>query len=1048
MTQLEKPVNVSLGQRKKPMPRPRTNRTVPSAVALWLSFSLSGCSLWSEPEQRIARSTLADVAAQQPSMPAPLQLSASQRSAKLATIYQQLLQLEPSPTVRVDIAYRLTQINTNRFEQQTFDAEPTLTQQTLAQQMANQQQQLQQLIGDYRQLLQQFPQRPENEQIRYQLAKALALQGKTDQSLHEMELLLQRFPTSQYRAELHFRRGEIYYNRADYPNAIGAYTAVLHSDNNSNYRINSLYMKGWSQFKLNRFAAANSNFIQVLDAVIDAADANQDAAATAEFDFAQLNSRHQNLANDSQRVLSISLSQQQQANSLLQLIKQQPDSTQLPRYQHLLFANLAEFLLQKELIHDAQRSYNAYITLAPNSIWAARYSQPLLQLYQRQGKFAAMRQLQRHYLQQYGLSSDFWQQASSQQQQELLPHLLKFADQHSRRLYASSQQLTDGTARARGFANAASAFAVYLQLAQLPQAQALLSRPIEADRYLMADAHFEAQQYAPALRQYQQLAYPARPATDPEAAQRQQQAAYATTVTARQLLSQAQAKADVSSDNVATLTQQRQALDWQFIEHYPHDPRALELANQGAQLAFDDNDHPSLLRYRDFVLQRHNFMQSQQLAALEGQRISLGSINSLSGTALQQLQRVTQLVAHSWYQQEQYQQAEAAYQLALQFVAPNLAHGTDRKPAAADRAAQSRAEMRQLLASSIYFQAQQLQPDEPQQAVAQLLRIGEVVPESDYRQNAEFEAANLLLQQQQWQQAIAVLLPFAQRYPDHAFSDTIPAKLAESYQALGQWELAAQQLLLLAKNEQQQPQLQRQAQYRAAELYLQAGNNSAALDAFRRYAHRYPEPFDVAQEVRFKMSEFYRSSGEANKQQFWFGKILSAHKQQTQRQATVPARAIELASIAAMGMGQAHQRQFSQAKLKIPLKASLQRKQQAMQQAIERYQQVLQLQQANHVPHATYQLAEMYRLLAADIMSSQRPAELDELALEEYEILLEELAYPFEEKAIEIHISNSQRAWQQIYDQWVAASFKQLALMSPAMYQKQEQRHELVDAIY
>jgi hypothetical protein len=130
------------------------------------------------------------------------------------------------------------------------------------------------------------------------------------------------------------------------------------------------------------------------------------------------------------------------------------------------------------------------------------------------------------------------------------------------------------------------------------------------------------------------------------------------------------------------------------------------------------------------------------------------------------------------------------------------------------------------------------------------------------------------------------------------------------------------------------------------------------------------------------------------------------------------------------------------------LQKSLKRKQDTMKKAIGYYQQVLDFQLAKYVPHATYNLAEMYRQLAADMMSSQRPGDLDELALEEYEILLEELAYPFEEKAIEIHISNTQRAWDDIVDQWIEKSFERLAQMSPALYQKQELTHEVIDAIH
>ena len=71
-------------------------------------------------------------------------------------------------------------------------------------------------------------------------------------------------------------------------------------------------------------------------------------------------------------------------------------------------------------------------------------------------------------------------------------------------------------------------------------------------------------------------------------------------------------------------------------------------------------------------------------------------------------------------------------------------------------------------------------------------------------------------------------------------------------------------------------------------------------------------------------------------------------------------------------------------------------------------------------------------------MASERPGKLDELALEQYEILLEEQAYPFEEKAIAIHESNTRRSWEGLYDEWVQSSFAALAALSPVRYSKSE----------
>ena len=80
----------------------------------------------------------------------------------------------------------------------------------------------------------------------------------------------------------------------------------------------------------------------------------------------------------------------------------------------------------------------------------------------------------------------------------------------------------------------------------------------------------------------------------------------------------------------------------------------------------------------------------------------------------------------------------------------------------------------------------------------------------------------------------------------------------------------------------------------------------------------------------------------------------------------------------------------------------------------------------------------MYSHLGKALMDSERPSNLDALALEQYEFLLEEQIYPFEDKAIEVQEANAQRSWAGLYDQWVQQSFEQLAELFPARYQKPE----------
>ena len=86
--------------------------------------------------------------------------------------------------------------------------------------------------------------------------------------------------------------------------------------------------------------------------------------------------------------------------------------------------------------------------------------------------------------------------------------------------------------------------------------------------------------------------------------------------------------------------------------------------------------------------------------------------------------------------------------------------------------------------------------------------------------------------------------------------------------------------------------------------------------------------------------------------------------------------------------------------------------------------------------------------MASDLMASERPAELDELALEEYEFLLEEQVYPFEEKAIELYKTNTDRVIDGVWDEWVELSFEKLAELMPARYAKMERSEDVVTALY
>jgi tetratricopeptide (TPR) repeat protein len=109
-----------------------------------------------------------------------------------------------------------------------------------------------------------------------------------------------------------------------------------------------------------------------------------------------------------------------------------------------------------------------------------------------------------------------------------------------------------------------------------------------------------------------------------------------------------------------------------------------------------------------------------------------------------------------------------------------------------------------------------------------------------------------------------------------------------------------------------------------------------------------------------------------------------------------------------------------------------------MEEALKAYAVAAEYGVAGVTTAATYQTAGVYQDFGKALMASQRPKKLSKAELEQYNVMLEEQAFPFEEKAMELHELNAKRTAQGVYDEWVQASFKALAQMRPARYGKAE----------
>jgi hypothetical protein len=131
-----------------------------------------------------------------------------------------------------------------------------------------------------------------------------------------------------------------------------------------------------------------------------------------------------------------------------------------------------------------------------------------------------------------------------------------------------------------------------------------------------------------------------------------------------------------------------------------------------------------------------------------------------------------------------------------------------------------------------------------------------------------------------------------------------------------------------------------------------------------------------------------------------------------------------------------------------PLKKNLKLKKERMEQALRAYGSAAEYGVAEAATAATFHTAELYNDFGKSMLESQRPKGLNKEELEQYNVMLEEQAYPFEEKAIELHEINVQRVRSGLYDEWVKRSFTALGKLRPVRYAKIEKSEGAIRALH
>ncbi len=341
------------------------------------------------------------------------------------------------------------------------------------------------------------------------------------------------------------------------------------------------------------------------------------------------------------------------------------------------------------------------------------------------------------------------------------------------------------------------------------------------------------------------------------------------------------------------------------------------------------------------------------------------------------------------------------------------------------------AAIRKQLATSIYDQGRTASDSgKIDIAVAHFQRIDSVLPGSEIAIKGRFDAANTLLVGERWLSAINELSRFRQDFPTNELTKTISEKLVYAYISAEKPERAADELM----NSSAPQGGAFDQELRAARLYHEAGALQKRNDIYIAYLDQANEkltPETAAAHVEIQTIRHRLIESGISENRYREELIASELASQWHSDET-----LLWSGQAAIYLGEIQANRFSAVELRAPLATSLEKKRRFMESARQRYTQAEQLGGEALVSQTTFRRAELFRAMAQALMSSEPPAELNEMEAMQYQMLLEEEAFPFEEKAIVLHEQNHQRVTDIGLDPWVEKSLQVLARLHPGRYDR------------
>ena len=458
-----------------------------------------------------------------------------------------------------------------------------------------------------------------------------------------------------------------------------------------------------------------------------------------EYRLEELTRADQELIEDTFRVLSIGFSYLDGAESIDEYLA----TRGRPEFSYVIYRNLGDLYLEKERFVDAAKAYESSVEQDPNHSKSPLLQVEVIEAYKLGGFPTLVLEAKQDYVNRYGLESGYWAQHERGDNAEVDEHLKANLNDLAQYSHAEAQK----NGKLEDYQEAARYYRKYLDYFPNEEGSA-------STNFLLAEILFESEAFDEAAVEYERTAY-AYPVHDQAA-----EAGYAAIVAFRA--------------HEATLVDARDAevkAAWHaryldsglmFADTYPDHPES------GAVLITVAED---LFEQREFDLA----ISVAQAVATKQPPVE----TALARTAWT-------VTAHSQFDLGNFAEAEQSYYQLRPFVPVD------------DVVANQ--EIKDRIASSIYKQGE-LARDMGfnEEAVGHFSRLGVVVPDSDIRATADYDAAAVLINMGAWDRASGALEQFRTDYPDSEYAGEITQKLAVTYSSAGRSSDAAAEFVERAR---------------------------------------------------------------------------------------------------------------------------------------------------------------------------------------------------------------------------------------------------------